>query len=195
MDISIENTEAGEKRIANGVLGIVFVIATAGMFFAGLISAYVVNRSKIGEWPPAGQPRLPVAVTGINTLILIGSAIFLFLFMQKYRKNPSFQVQKKWLLLAVAGGAAFLAIQGTEWVKLIHFGLSSHGSIYGGFFYLIIGAHALHVTVGMAMLLYLFRSIRPNDIQGNFNRINMCSLYWFFVTGIWPLLYYLVYLS
>jgi heme/copper-type cytochrome/quinol oxidase subunit 3 len=93
-------------------------------------------------------------------------------------------------------GLAFVAIQGIEWVRLLGFGLKSEASLYGAFFYLIIGAHGLHVVAGIIILLYLFFSVgRINLHEEKLNRFRICSAYWYFVTGVWPLLYYFVYLS
>ncbi len=45
------------------------------MFFAGLIGAFMVFRVGATNWPPPFQPRLPVGVTGVNTVILLISAL------------------------------------------------------------------------------------------------------------------------
>src|SRR5204863_302235 len=55
-------------------LATMFLIAGEVMFFAGLISAYFVLRMGAAQWPPPLQPRLPVLVTGLNTLVLLGSS-------------------------------------------------------------------------------------------------------------------------
>ena len=49
--------------IPNGVLGMLIFIACEVMFFAALFSAYLVVSAGATEWPPADQPRLPVATT------------------------------------------------------------------------------------------------------------------------------------
>ena len=59
--------------ISSGVLGMLIFMVTEAMFFAGLISAYMVIRAGIEEWPPWGQPRLPVVATAFNTVMLLAS--------------------------------------------------------------------------------------------------------------------------
>ena len=85
MEITMPATaEANQnKLVSNGIIGMLLVLATEGMFFAGLISAYVVNRAGAMAWPPEGQPRLPIEVTAINTLVLLASAVTIFLFGRK----------------------------------------------------------------------------------------------------------------
>ena len=187
-----------EKRIAsNGVFGMIFVLATEAMFFAGLISAYMVNRANEMMLPPAGQPRLPVEATALNTLVLLASAYTLYRFRQKYMADGSVQGKSTSMLItSIALGVIFLAVQGSEWLRLISFGLTTHSSIYGAFFYTLIGLHGVHVLAGILILLYLWytiKGLKSHEDAGN--RIAVCSMYWYFVVAVWPVLYYLVYLS
>ena len=52
-------------------LAILFLIGGETMFFAALISALFVLRLGQPLWPPPFQPRLPVGVTGVNSLVLL----------------------------------------------------------------------------------------------------------------------------
>lgn len=185
-----------QKKIPNGVLGILFFLTTEVMFFAGLISAYLVNRAGV-RWPPIDQPRLPVEMTTVNTFILLSSAVTLFLFWKNFNKalSENFPLKISWLLLTIFLGAIFISIQGNEWIKLLSYGLTTTSSIYGAFFYTIIGAHGFHVLIGIALLLYSFFKIKNSfSPQDSKNIVAVCSLYWCFVVGIWPVLYVLVYL-
>jgi heme/copper-type cytochrome/quinol oxidase subunit 3 len=181
-----------KKVLSDGVMGMIFLVTTEVMFFAGLISAYIVNRAGSAVWPPAGQPRLPVAVTALNTMVLFGSAIMLYIFKKGYRQKAG---SMNALFMAVLLGALFVAVQGTEWVRLISFGLTTTSSLYGAFFYVLIGAHALHVLAGLCVLWYLYAATRRSaTVEDARNTITAGSIYWYFVVGIWPVLYILVYL-
>ena len=174
--------------VPNAVLGILIVIGAELMFFAGLISSYLVNRiSSRVPWPPVDQPRLPVGVTAVNTAILLISGLMLYLAASgRVRTERRLNVAR----IAVLLGAVFLVIQGTEWVRLIGFGITVHSSLFGSFFYTLIGAHALHVLGGiLAILPILYRKQMP--AQGT---MSAAALYWYFVVLIWPLLYFLLYL-
>ena len=183
------------SSIASGVLGMIFLLTTETMLFAAFISAYIVNRSAIPQWQPANQPRLPVEITGVNTLILLTSGVLLYFFAKKFRSTNG-QGANSFLLLSMVFGGTFLAIQGTEWVRLISYGLNSNTSLYAAFFYLIIGTHALHVVVGMLILAFLYSAVRgARSFENKVSVITTCSMYWAFVVAVWPLLYYLVYVS
>ncbi len=195
MQLAIDNNSEEPQGISNGILGMLFLLATEFMFFAGLISAFVVNTAKEPVWPPLGQPRLPIEVTAINTIVLLFSGITFFSFYKQFEAAGGFKKSRALLLVSIAAGAIFLIVQGSEWIKLLQFGLTAHSGIYGGFFYLIIGAHAVHVVAGLCILFYLLFSLKDNTSFESVNKVKICGMYWYFVVGIWPVLYYLVYLS
>ncbi|MEW6775341.1 MAG: cytochrome c oxidase subunit 3 [Bdellovibrionota bacterium] len=168
-------------------------IAVEAMFFAGLASAFLVLRAGSGgTWPPLGQPRLPLEVTALNTLVLLASGAALIL-----AERAALQGQKPTRLLpfSLLLGALFLAIQGSEWLRLIAQGLTLTSSVYGGLFYTLIGAHALHVLGGLAGAIWYWYSIRKSERLRDAEKIRfrVVRMYWLFVVGLWPVLYVLVY--
>ena len=64
----------------------------------------------------------------------------------------------RWMAATTVLGVLFLAIQGSEWARLILFGLTMTSSLYGAMFYLIVGAHALHLVVALGVLFSWRRS-------------------------------------
>lgn len=183
------------KVVPDGILGMLFLLFTETMFFAGLISAYVVDRSGVSVWPPAGQPRLPVEVTAVNTVILLLSAVMIFLFNKSVSSENGAGKRNIYLYATFFLGTLFLIIQGSEWAKLLNFGLTTSSGIYGAFFYMIIGIHALHVLAGLILLLYLIFLLKQKDLSEKVQtRVTVCSMYWYFVVIVWPFLYVMVYL-
>jgi heme/copper-type cytochrome/quinol oxidase subunit 3 len=163
------------------------------MFFAGLIGAFVVFRYGAVDWPPLGQPRLPVAVTGVNTLILLASGYTMFRVWRQLddwnRRRLTFGLNLTALL-----GVIFLAVQGFEWTRLIGFGLTMKSSVYGAIFYTLIGCHAVHVLGAVIWLLLVLMHLRQNRFTARRHAgIKLAGMYWFLVVGLWPMLYVLVY--
>lgn len=195
--IATSSQPNARKAVSDGVLAMIFLLSTEVMLFAGLISAYIVNLAGASIWPPVEQPRLPVEVTGVNTLILLLSAVVLYLFTRRVNKTSSIDSKSLNLLfLTMMLGSTFLIIQGTEWARLIGYGLTTHSSIYGAFFYTLIGAHGLHVVAGLSILFYLYFAIKgATSFEVAKNKISACILYWYFVVAIWPILYRLVYFN
>lgn len=169
--------------LPNGILVALFAIFTELMVFAGLISAFLVIRSQIIPWPPAGQPRLPRDLSWLNTVVLLGSGVAAwqaFFKLQKKSENGFVGFSK----ISIALGAAFLILQGFEWARLIHFGFSMGLNLYSSFFYSIIGFHALHALVGMGLLIFGF--LRRQHFEA-------IIYFWTFVVLLWPVLFRLVY--
>jgi len=168
---------------------LIFVIAEM-MMFAGLMSAFSIVKAGALGWPPPGQPRLPVEATAFNTAALLASAVFLFVANSRYARNPD--LAKRPLFIAMGLGAFFVAFQGYEWISLIRQGLTLTSSNHGSFFYLIVGMHGLHAMAGLATLgvvaLKLSRGrLAPSSFVAS-------QVFWYFVVGLWPVLYFMVYL-
>ena len=178
--------------IPNSLLAMVALILTEIMLFAALISAFLIVKSDASLWPPLGQPRLPVIVTAVNTVLLLASG-FMFYWANRRFRAGDFPISRKLLGMAVFLGGIFVTIQGYEWSKLLGFGLTVTSSIYGSFFYLIIGFHALHAVGALVAMLHLFLTFGPQGQSAS--RFLGTQVFWYFVVGIWPIIYYLVYLS
>ncbi len=171
------------------VLAMALLLSAEAMFFGGLVSAYLVAHANAVAWPPAGQPRLPVERTAVNTLVLALSAVTMQSALRALRISGRAVAVRRWLALTAGLGALFVGLQGYEWARLIGFGLTTSSSVYGAFFYLIVGAHALHVLAGLVFLGAVLWKLRaPRCVRAS-------SIYWFFVVALWPVLYVLVYLS
>jgi cytochrome c oxidase subunit 3 len=177
------------------VFGLLIFLGTEVMLFLGLISAFIILRAGNPAWPPSGQPRLPVLVTGINTLLLLFSGYTAHRAVQAIR-DQSRRGLIWWLRATGFLGIIFLGIQGTEWVLLVNYGLTFASSVYGGTFYTLIGCHGLHVLVAViALLVTLKRATGNRYTSARHTGVELCRIYWFFVVGIWPVIYLLVYLS
>jgi heme/copper-type cytochrome/quinol oxidase subunit 3 len=195
VDFEADLNQNVESPINKSLLGLLIFLGTEAMFFAGLISAFLILRAGSGVWPPPGQPRLPAAVTAINTLILLFSAYTMHRAVLAVRRGNQ-KALVNWLAVTGALGTIFLGVQGVEWVRLVQFGLTLTSSLYGATFYTLIGFHGLHVLAAAIVLLtVLGRAARQRYSAQNHTGIELCRLYWFFVVGIWPVLYVLVYLS
>ena len=180
--------------ISSGVLGMLIFMVTEAMFFAGLISAYVVIKAGIEEWPPWGQPRLPVVATAFNTVVLLASGYIMVHSRACFKKNE-LALGRRWLGISILLGAFFLVFQGYEWIQLLKFGFTLSSSVYGGLFYLLIGAHGFHVMGALAILIYAWYRIKTQGNPITPEGLFPFQLLWYFVVCVWPVLYVLVYLS
>lgn len=176
--------------LPSAVMGMLIFVIAEMMMFAGLMSAFSIVKAGALGWPPPGQPRLPVEATAFNTAALLASAVFLFVASSRYKRNRN--LAKRPLFTAMGLGVIFVAFQGYEWISLIRQGLTLTSSNHGSFFYLIVGMHGLHAIAGLAALggaaLKLSRGrLVPSSFAAS-------QVFWYFVVGLWPVLYFMVYL-
>lgn len=193
-EVNLGNRPKRKPIVPSGVFGMVVFIITEVMFFSGLVSAYLIIRAGLDEWPPWGQPRLPIESTAFNTLLLIISAFAVYQ-SRKLLKNNLITRASQFHLGAILLGLCFLLLQGYEWVQLLQFGMTLSSSVYGALFYLIIGAHGLHVFCALVLMTYGFVHFkREKSYETISSNLLPMQILWYFVVGIWPLLYTLVYL-
>ena len=181
-----------KKLIPSSVLGVTVFVLTEMMFFGGLISAYLIVKAGNIMWPPPDQPRLPITLTAFNTLFLVGSGIMVYLSNKSLARGDN-AASKKQLGVVILLGIVFVGIQGFEWMRMLGHGLTMTSSTYGSFFYMIIGCHALHVFGALAVLIgVFFKFSKPDFKHSSYWGI---QVFWYFVVGVWPIIYILVYLS
>src|SRR5262245_12119522 len=192
LHISRKMPAARRRQVApNSVIGILIFVVAELMFFGGLISAHtIVKSSALAGWPPPGQPRLPASETLINTAAPIISGFVLYYARRRYLQSAP--LARTPLLIAMLLGAVFVVFQGVEWAALLREGLTLTSSTHGGFFYLIIGLHALHAVVALLVLLWAYLRLLRNDLV--LSQLVTVEIFWYFVVGLWPILYWRVYL-
>ncbi len=184
---------ASEPAVSNTRLAIVIVITAETMLFTGLIGMYLVFRLSAPEWPPPDLPRLPATVAALNTLVLFASLVPLTRALMAVRRGE--EAGRRGVHVAAALGAVFLAVQGAEWFRLVRHGLTPGSSNYGGAFYLLIGCHAVHVLVAVLWLATVaVLAERGYFSARRYAGLEMSTIYWYFVCGLWGFLFPLVYL-
>lgn len=181
---------AGRQLLPSAVMGMLLFVFTESMLFAGLISAHAVVRASGLPWPPTDQPRLPQIATLLNTAVLLFSGGALIIARLAFRRRPADAATP--LLVAVLCGAAFVGLQGREWVALIAHGLTLTSSSYYSFFYVIVGCHAVHALAAIVTLAWAWRRLKAGRLTPA--QFGAVQVFWFFVVLVWPVIYFRVYL-
>jgi len=188
---ALESRGPRPALVSNQVLGVVILVATEMMFFAGLISAFLIGKAGARVWPPPDQPRLPIAATALLTAVLLASGVLLYLVGS--RRDLAGRRLHTLLPWSASLGALFVGLQGVEWARLVNYGLTMTSSTYGSFFYVVVGAHALHVLAGIIALAWAAVRLETGRLQ--WETFRAVRIFWYFVVGLWPILYVLVYLT
>lgn len=197
--------DAGQQKEAS-TLGMWTFLITEILFFGGLFATYVVYRTRFPEAWAAGSDHLDVTLGAVNTAILIGSSLTMALAVHSAQigKNRLLII---FLILTVVLGSAFLGIKAVEY----HHKYEEHhipgpsfsypGPIEGqvqlffALYFAMTGMHALHMVVGVGLLINLIRQARHKRFSPAYNTpVDMVGLYWHFVDIVWVFLFPLLYL-
>jgi cytochrome c oxidase subunit 3 len=177
---------------ANGILAMGIFVFTEVMLFAAFISGFLIvrNGAAPGLWPPPGQPRLPFQQTAIHTVVLLISGAMLFQ-AQRAAKAKGLAAAERPLLIAILMGVYFVVAQGVEWAALLKQGLTMTSSQIGAFFFVIVGAHALHAAAAIAALVFCWVQLRAGKLKPAV--FGTTQFFWYFVVLMWPVIYLVVY--
>ena len=166
--------------ISKGYLATWILMTAVIMLFAGLSSAYIVLRG-VPEWQNITVPRLAWA----NTIVLFASSIAIEFARAAVRRNQSGAVLQ-WLGVSGVLGLGFLAGQFAVWRQLVNAGVYLSTTIHSSFFYVLTGAHALHLAGGMIGLIVVLRKAFANQLTaGNHESLRVWALYWHFMDVVW----------
>ena len=178
---------------SRGRVGMLAFILFEGLFFATFVLAYLFY---VGKSPSGPQPREVLGLRPVifNSICLLSSSGTIALAGRALRRGrlAGFSF---WLGLTVLLGIEFLAGTGFEWKRLIFDdGLTIQTSLFGTTYFSLVGFHAAHVTAGLVMLsIILVASLAGHVRQGDAERVEVVSMYWHFVDGVWVAVFTAVY--
>ena len=196
-----------EQQHSAAQLGMWIFLATEVLFFGGLFLAYTVFRSLYPRDFAAASHHTEVLIGGINTAILLFSSTLMALAV----RASELRSQKRliWLLLGTAFfGILFMVLKGIEyrkdWIDQLvpvlnfqwHEPNPGHAQIFFWLYFAMTGLHAIHVTVGIFVMLILALLARSGEFTaGHYTPVEIAGLYWHFVDIVWIFLFPLLYLA
>jgi cytochrome c oxidase subunit 3 len=190
---------APEKRLSPGQWGILIFLCSEVAFFSTLIVAYMIfygaDSRPGGLGGPVPAEVLSVALACVTTTCLLSSSVTVHLAERALRRDQHSTFVQLWTATIVLG-MAFLGGTAHEWSDLIgRHHLTIGRNLFGTTFYTLVGFHALHVTVGVVvMLIVLGLSLRRRLAEKTHASAELVSWYWHFVDGVWIVVFSVVYL-
>lgn len=167
-----------------------FFLASALMLFGGFVSAYMVRQTSGLDWTPIPLP----ALLWLNTAVIVLSSGVLELARRALKHGN----QKAALnLTRITGlmGLAFVAGQMVVWGQFAGMGMFMPGNPHSAFFYVLSGAHALHMGGGLFGLLFTVSKLGSGEaVIKKRLRLSMMTTYWHFFGGLWLVLLGVLYL-
>jgi cytochrome c oxidase subunit 3 len=166
-------------------VGLGVFLAVAACLFSLMTAAYFMRQDS----PDWQAPPMP-GVLLFNTITLIAASVTIemahFAAMQGARKRL-----ETWLVASAALSLLFVLGQLWAWRDLIAAGVYAAGNPANAFFYLLTGAHGLHLIGGLVAMAGAIGKVRdqlrtPASLAAS---VELCAIYWHFLLFVWLLLY------
>jgi cytochrome c oxidase subunit 3 len=172
-------------------VGILALILTESVFFSIFVVAYIFYLGKSLTGP---YPKDVLSPPILNTICLLSSSITIVLAIRALRAG-SMNAFALWWFITFALGAEFLTGTALEWHRLIyHEGLSIRTNLFGTTYYSLVGLHALHVTIGLLLILLVLIFTELGHMnERHIERTDVLSWYWHFVDAVWVIVFLTVY--
>jgi cytochrome c oxidase subunit 3 len=164
-------------------IGMWVTLASIAMLFTSLSSAYIVRSGVINDWLPIVVPKV---MFGSTALILL-SSVAIEIARRKLKQGFP-DSYSRYLLLTGFLGLGFLTSQLLAWRQLAQQGVYLQSHPHSSFFYLLTGAHALHVLGGLVALGFVWLRSRRQAVA------DAISIYWHFMDALWIYLFLLLFL-
>ena len=213
--------ESVEQQREASAFGMWLFLLTEIMFFGGMFTAYLIYRNWYYPAFVAGSNTLNVWYGTINTAVLICSSFTMAMgvWCAEVRRKSGLVL---FLVLTILLGLVFLGIKYVEYSekfelhhvpganfsieKFVHPDdpaktpalapdMAAKTQVYFSLYFAMTGMHALHMIIGISVLLFLvYRARQGAYTNGYVQPIEYFGLYWHFVDIVWIFLFPLLYL-
>jgi cytochrome c oxidase subunit 3 len=206
-----------EQQRETETFGMWLFLATEILIFGAIITCYVVYRLRYPHDFEAASAKLNVLIGSINTIVLLSSSLTMVLSVHATRTGQQTMLLTCLLLTLLLGGT-FLGLKVVEYYidykeKLVP-GLAFEPEKWTKaagteapvnpervklmlvFYYIMTGLHAVHMVVGMGLLVWLVTRARRGTLTPvRYMAVEVVGLYWHFVDIVWIFLLPLLYLT
>jgi cytochrome c oxidase subunit 3 len=189
---TIPDTELNWELPSRGHVAMLCLITAEAAIFTIFVVAYIFYVGKSLSGP---TPKEVLSAPIFYSICLLSSSVTIHLAVKAIRQG-NMKNFKAWWLGTIALGAAFLYGTATEWHRLIYVdGLTISTNLFGTTYYSLVGLHGFHVVVGLIFLSTVMVFTFLGSLkQEHAERVDVLSLYWHFVDGVWVVVFTVVYI-
>ena len=187
-------------------LGMWLFLGTEVLLFGGLFLGYTVYRHFYHEAFHEASRHLDLWAGTTNTIVLITSSLTVALAYYEIKRNNQRRAAGL-LIFTIICALAFLVIKSIEYAHKFEEGAlpGAHyhyaevtapgANLYYTVYFLATGLHAIHVIVGMSILMWvLARLLKGHFSSSYYVPVELGGLYWHLVDLVWIVLVPLLYL-
>ncbi|WP_438448019.1 cytochrome aa3 quinol oxidase subunit III [Gorillibacterium sp. sgz5001074] len=176
------------------ILGFWIFLGAEIVLFATLFSVYSVLHNRYAGGPTQAD-MFEIGGVMAQTLLLLTSSFTCGIAILEMRNN-NLKRLLVWMAVTLVLGAGFLFMEISEFRHYVHMGATMQTSGYLSAFFVLLGTHGLHVTMGIGwavliIIQLLKRGLTPVTARKTF----IISLYWHFLDVVWIFIFTFVYLK
>jgi cytochrome o ubiquinol oxidase subunit III len=164
------------------------------IIFAVLFAAYAVLSGETNGGPP-GAALFDKTHVFIETACLLASSVtcgLASLAMQRHDRKAAYL----WMIVTFILGATFISLERAEFASMLAAGNGPSRSAFLSAFFLLVGTHGLHVTVGLCWLLTMMMQIATLGFLPMVRQRFFCfGLFWHALDIVWIGVFTIVYLG
>ncbi len=173
-------------------IGVWSFIGSECVFFASLISTFIVYKSRSIGAP--GPEILNIPLTSFSTFVLLMSSLMMVLALAATQRGDS-RWERIWLGATISLGLFFLGGQVYEFTSFYREGMGLTTNLFSQSFYILVGFHGAHVAIGVLWLSTLLAAAFAGKLgKSRALSVELAGLYWHFVDVVWIVIFTLVYL-
>jgi cytochrome c oxidase subunit 3 len=183
--------------------GNLLMIVIESMMFALLIGAYFYLRGTNAQWPPPQSNRaIGIFDTNpslfwptINLAVILVSSIPMILADRAALRLACGSVM--WGVgLTILIGLVAIGLRFAPFGEFAALNFRWDDNAYGSITWIIVGLHLLHLIVGTCENGIMFAWMARHGLDQKHARdIRVTAVYWYWIVGLWILLYAIVYLG
>jgi heme/copper-type cytochrome/quinol oxidase subunit 3 len=171
--------ERAREAKPNGWWGMALFVATEATLFGTLIGSYFYLRFNYVHWPPPGVPEPKLTLPLVLTAALVATSVPMHLASraaEQGRLGPA----RLALAIAAVVQCGYLAMQLHLFVHDVH-EFPPSGSSYSSIYFTLLGAHHLHVAVGILLVVFLLLRTATGLTEYRLTGLRATTFYWYFV--------------
>lgn len=191
-NVPLEYSKAEDRMT---ILGFWVFLGAEVVLFSTLFATYLVLHSRPADGPTSAELFKPEIVLIMTFLLLTSS--FTGSMAIHYLRAQNMKKMIVWLLLTMLLGLGFLGCEIYEFHEYIALeGVSIKTSAFLSGFFVLVGTHGLHVTLGIGWLTLILIQLKKRGFTPRTARkVFVIGLYWHFLDIVWLFIFTLVYLS
>ena len=188
-----ENEHSVGTGLSNNKLLMWVFLGSECLLFGGLISTYLIYRSRFADGPAPGD-IFDIPFTSVSSFVLLMSSLTMVLSLSSLQRGD-YRNTRLWLLTTALLGALFIGGQVYEFTTFLREGLGYSTSPFSSAVFTLTGFHGVHVSIGIVMLMSLYvSSMRGNLKRESSETLEIVGLYWHFVDVVGIFIFTVIYL-